>query len=74
MFKKHKCTHGSINEYTYENGVRFEIKCLQSLRLSSLIAPEDDTLRPEFYHECDWIIVIGKQTKNYLSEKRKLLL
>ena len=34
MFRVHKCTtllipHGSINEYTYENGVKLEIKSLQ---------------------------------------------
>ena len=33
MFRVHKCTcvifpRGSINEYTYENGVQFEIKSL----------------------------------------------
>ena len=32
---------GLDNEYTYENGVQFEIKTLQSLRLSSFIVPED---------------------------------
>ena len=31
---------GSINEYTYENGVQFDIKSLQSLRLSSFIVSE----------------------------------
>ena len=33
--------YGSINEYTYENGVQFEIKSLQLLRLSSFIVSED---------------------------------
>ena len=32
---------GSISEYTYENGVQFEIKSLQSSRLSSFIVSED---------------------------------
>ena len=32
---------GSINQYTYENGVQFEIKSLQSSRLSSFTVPED---------------------------------
>ena len=32
---------GSINEYTYENGIQFEIKSLQLLRLSSFIVCED---------------------------------
>ena len=31
---------GSINEYTYENGIQFDIKSLQSLRLSSFIVSE----------------------------------
>ena len=29
------------NEYTYENGVQFEIKSLQSMRLSSFIVCEE---------------------------------
>ena len=32
---------GLINEYTYENGIQFKIKPLQSLRLSSFIVSED---------------------------------
>ena len=35
---------GSINEYTYKNGVQFEIKSVQSFRLSTFIVSEDIVL------------------------------
>ena len=36
----HLIPRGSINEYTYENGIQFEIKSLQSFRLYFFIASE----------------------------------
>ena len=41
MRMRNKISRGSINEYTYENGVNFEIKSFPSLRLSSFIVSED---------------------------------
>ena len=65
---------GLINEYTYQNGVQFEIKSMQSFRLSFFIVLADIiSILLEFYYECNWncagIIVIVQQTKNDLSGK-----
>ena len=58
---------GSINEYTYQNGVQFEIKYFQLLRLSSFIVSEDIISILVDHYECDWncarIIVIVQQIK-----------
>ena len=41
MCMRNSIPRGSINQYTYENGIQFEIKFFQSSRLSSFTVPED---------------------------------